>query len=74
MNSLSINTRQVVKGIHTRKTGDFVRACAAYSFITIPSIVSEKTRMELYLLSGRVALFNQCLGQGKKTVKTYTFV
>lgn len=67
-----MNTRQIVKGIHTRKTGDFVRACAAYCFITIPSIVSEKTRMELYLLSGRVALFNQCLGQGKKLNKGFS--
>ncbi|CAG9812944.1 unnamed protein product [Phaedon cochleariae] len=63
VNTLSVNTRQVIKGIHTRKSGDFVRACAAYCFITIPSIVAEKTRLELYLLSGQVALFNQCLGQ-----------
>lgn len=66
VNTLSVNTRQIIKGIHTRKTGDFVRACAAYCFITIPSIVSVKTRLQLYLLSGRVALFNQCLGQGRR--------
>ncbi|VEN48574.1 unnamed protein product [Callosobruchus maculatus] len=69
VNLLSINTRHIVKGIHTRKTADFVRACAAYCFITIPSIVSEKTRLELYMLSGKVALFNQCLGQADACFK-----
>ncbi|CAH1997005.1 unnamed protein product [Acanthoscelides obtectus] len=69
VNCLTVNTRHIVKGIHTRKTADFVRACAAYCFITIPSIVSEKTRLELYLLSGQVALFNQCLGQADACFK-----
>nr|XP_023017945.1 UPF0505 protein C16orf62 isoform X1 [Leptinotarsa decemlineata] len=69
VNALSVNTRLVIKGIHTRKTADFVRACAAYCFITIPSILSEKTRLELYLLSGQVALFNQCLGQADACLK-----
>ncbi|CAG9859861.1 unnamed protein product [Phyllotreta striolata] len=63
VNTLSVSTRQIMKGTHNRKTADFVRACAAYCFITVPSILSEKTRLELYLLSGQVALFNQCLGQ-----------
>lgn len=63
VNLLSIKTRSIVNGHHTRKTGAFVRACAAYCFITIPSIASAKTRLELYLHSGQVALFNACLGQ-----------
>ncbi|KAJ8945235.1 hypothetical protein NQ318_011216 [Aromia moschata] len=69
VNSLSVTTRLIIKGVHTRKTGDFVRACAAYCFITIPSILSAKTRLELYLLSGQVALFNQCLGQADACFK-----
>ncbi|XP_072391687.1 VPS35 endosomal protein-sorting factor-like [Diabrotica undecimpunctata] len=69
VNTLSVNTRQIMKGMHSRKTGDFVRACAAYCFITIPSILSDKTRLELYLLSGQVALFNQCLGQADACLK-----
>ncbi|CAH0550259.1 unnamed protein product [Brassicogethes aeneus] len=69
VNSLSVNTRQIIKGMHTRKTGDFVRACAVYCFITVPSIVSVKTRLQLYLLSGRVALFNECLGQADACFK-----
>lgn len=63
-NKLAIDTRRIVAGQHTRKTGAFVKACAAYSFITIPSIVSVMQRMDLYLLSGQVSLLNGCLGQG----------
>lgn len=63
VNELSVETRRIVKGQHNRKTMAFVKACAAYSFITIPTIISTINRMDLYLLSGHVALLNQCLGQ-----------
>lgn len=42
-----------------------LQACAAYSFITIPSLSSIFSRLSLYLLSGQVALANQCLSQGE---------
>lgn len=41
------------------------QACAAYSFITIPSLSSIFSRLGLYLLSSQVALANQCLSQGE---------
>ncbi|XP_048869187.1 VPS35 endosomal protein-sorting factor-like isoform X2 [Brienomyrus brachyistius] len=63
VNQLAMETRRVMKGGHSRKTGAFVRACAAYSFITIPSLTSIFSRLNLYLLSGQVALANQCLSQ-----------
>lgn len=69
VNRLAVETRKVVKGHHTRKTASFVRACAAYCFITIPSITSIFTKLELYLLSGQVALLNQCLGQADACFK-----
>ncbi|XP_021918699.1 UPF0505 protein C16orf62 homolog isoform X2 [Zootermopsis nevadensis] len=69
VNCLSVETRRIVKGHHTRKTAAFVRACAAYCYITIPSITSVLTRLELYLLSGEVALLNQCLGQADACFK-----
>lgn len=65
VNRLAVDTRRIVGGHHTRKTAAFVRACAAYCFITIPSIASVVSRLELYMVSGQVALLNQCLGQGK---------
>ena len=43
----------------------FCQACAAYSFITIPSLTSIFSRLNLYLLSGQVALANQCFSQGE---------
>lgn len=67
VNKLAVDTRCIVHGHHTRKTDAFVKACAAYSYITIPSIVSVMTRMDLYLLAGQVALTNVCLGQGEST-------
>lgn len=62
-NKLSMDTRSIVKGSHSRKTASFVKACAAFAFITIPSIISVTQRLELYLLTSEVALANLCLGQ-----------
>lgn len=64
VNKLAIETYNIVNRKHTRKTGAFVKACAAFCFITIPSIAAIQPQMDLYLLSGQVALLNHCLGQG----------
>ncbi|XP_065898372.1 VPS35 endosomal protein-sorting factor-like [Dysidea avara] len=64
VNLLAMNTSAIVGGNHTRKTAAFVRACAAYCFITIPSLSNILERLNLYLLSGRVAVANGALTQG----------
>uniref|UniRef100_A0A6Q2YDJ5 VPS35 endosomal protein-sorting factor-like n=1 Tax=Esox lucius TaxID=8010 RepID=A0A6Q2YDJ5_ESOLU len=69
VNQLAMETRRVMRGSHSRKTAAFVRACAAYSFITIPSLTSIFSRLNLYLLSGQVALANQCLSQADAFLK-----
>lgn len=69
VNRLSVDTRKIVRGHHTRRTSAFVRACAAFCFITIPSLTLVYTRLQLYLLSGQVALLNQCLGQADACFK-----
>ncbi|XP_026472409.1 UPF0505 protein C16orf62 homolog [Ctenocephalides felis] len=69
VNLLSVDTSKIVKGKHTRNTAAFVRACAAYCYITIPSISSVHTKLDLYLLSGQIALQNQCLGQADACFK-----
>ncbi|XP_029696105.1 VPS35 endosomal protein-sorting factor-like isoform X2 [Takifugu rubripes] len=69
VNQLAMETRKVMKGNHSRKTAAFVRACAAYSFITIPSLSNIFSRLNLYLLSGQVALANQCLSQADAFLK-----
>jgi hypothetical protein len=60
---LAMKAYSLVKGKHTRKTASFVKACLAYCHITIPSIEGFYRRMPLFLLCGRVALFNQCIAQ-----------
>ncbi|XP_061912130.1 VPS35 endosomal protein-sorting factor-like [Entelurus aequoreus] len=69
VNQLAMETRRVMRGSHSRKTAAFVRACAAYTFITIPSLSSIFSRLNLYLLSGQVALANQCLSQADAFLK-----
>ncbi|KAM7371135.1 hypothetical protein PAMP_010626 [Pampus punctatissimus] len=69
VNQLAMETRRVMRGSHSRKTAAFVRACAAYSFITIPSLTSIFSRLSLYLQSGQVALANQCLSQADAFIK-----
>lgn len=51
-----------------------VQACAAYSFITIPSLSNIFSRLNLYLLSGQVALANQCLSQGESLFILYFWI
>uniref|UniRef100_A0A8C6T5I2 VPS35 endosomal protein-sorting factor-like n=1 Tax=Neogobius melanostomus TaxID=47308 RepID=A0A8C6T5I2_9GOBI len=69
VNQLAMETRRMMRDNHSRKTAAFVRACAAYSFITIPSLSSIFSRLSLYLLSGQVALANQCLSQADAFLK-----
>ena len=42
------------------------QACAAYCFITIPSLNGIFSRLSLYLSCGQMALLNNCLTQGKR--------
>uniref|UniRef100_A0A1B0GED4 VPS35 endosomal protein sorting factor-like n=1 Tax=Glossina morsitans morsitans TaxID=37546 RepID=A0A1B0GED4_GLOMM len=63
VNKLAMEAYSIVHGNQTRKTQAFVKACVAFSFITIPSISCICQQMDLYMLSGQVALVNQCMGQ-----------
>ena len=65
VNRLAMETRRLVKCNHTRKTAAFVRACAAYCFITIPCLENKLSALNLYLLSGSVAIANGALSQGR---------
>jgi len=44
-------------GSRSRRTASFARACAAYAFITIPSLNGVFHRLSLYLESGQVTPF-----------------
>jgi hypothetical protein len=60
---LMMSTRALVRGRHTKKTGAFERACAAFVFITVPTIEAPLMRIKLNLLGAQVALANQLLPQ-----------
>lgn len=63
VDKLAVTTLNIVKGNHNKKTSGFIRACMAYCYITIPSIMSPFTRLDLYLSSGQIALLNSSLVQ-----------
>ena len=65
VNTLAIETLRIVNYNHSRKTASFVRACVAFSFITIPSLNNVMLKLQLYLESAQVAVQNQCLSQCK---------
>ncbi|WAQ96682.1 VP35L-like protein [Mya arenaria] len=48
-----------------------VIACVAHCFITVPFLRSVFSQMQLYLLSGLVALLNQCYSQCKLTYSSF---
>lgn len=57
VNTLAVETLRIMDYSHTRKTGPFVRACVAFSFITIPSLNNVMLRLQLYLESAQVCTF-----------------
>jgi len=59
---------EIVGGHHTKRTRGFLSACIAYAFITIPSLDSVYTQLQLYKLTAEVAYSNQCVSQGMKTL------
>lgn len=70
VNQLAIETKRQMGGRHSRKSAGFVRACVAYAYITIPSIVDWVSRFQLYLQSAAVALQNNCLPQADAILKS----
>ena len=71
VNGLAAQTNRIIgSGGHSRKSAAFVRACAAYSFITIPSLNGIFHRLNLYVSSGQVALVNLCLSQADAFFKS----
>ncbi|XP_055343694.1 LOW QUALITY PROTEIN: VPS35 endosomal protein-sorting factor-like [Paramacrobiotus metropolitanus] len=69
VNHLAMSTRAIQKGQHNRRTAAFVRACVAFSFITVPSLYHIPSQLHLYLECAQVALANQCVGQVEALIK-----
>lgn len=49
--SLANKAHKLVKGNHNQKTQGFVKACIAYSHITIPTLESIEKQVVLFLLT-----------------------
>ncbi|XP_050345675.1 VPS35 endosomal protein-sorting factor-like isoform X1 [Nymphalis io] len=47
------------------------RACAAYSFVTVPSLQCALCRAQLYLLGAHAALLVACVGQAEANLKAF---
>ena len=56
--ALAMRVRAAVHGRHTKKTAAFTKACAAFAFITIPTIDAAVLRLRLNLLGAQIALAN----------------
>ena len=67
--ALAMRVRERVKGRHTKKTAAFAKACAAYMYITTPTIDSSLLRIRLHLLGAQVALANGLLAQSEACFK-----
>jgi len=70
VNMLSTKVTKIVRGSHTKKTSAFVRACTAFTFITIPSLECNLNKMNLYVEAGQVALNSQCVSQADAMFET----
>ena len=67
--SLAMRVRSAVKGRHSKKTAAFVKACAAYMYISTPTIDAPLLRIRLHLLGAQVALANGLLAQTEACFK-----
>ena len=66
---LMMDVHAAARGRHTKKSAGFVKAAAAYVFITTPSTASPLMRLRLYLLGAQACLANQLLPQMDDFVK-----
>ncbi|KAG6551128.1 hypothetical protein Mapa_007363 [Marchantia paleacea] len=69
-NRLAMTTLKMVKGSHNKRTRDFVKACVTFNEITIPSINSVVTRINLFLETAEVALMNALPSHAESAVKS----
>ena len=60
---LAMRANKIVRAKHNKKTLAFVKACVAFSHITIPSLNSNKHQTELFIQTARVALINGLISE-----------
>ena len=66
---LSARAHALVKGKHNQKTKAFIKACIAYSHITIPSLESVEKQLKYFLMTAEVAMLNGLIGETDSLIK-----
>lgn len=70
-NDLSMKALRLVKGRHTPRTAEFVKAALAFVTITIPGVDDPFARMRLALGGADAALRNGCVGQADMLLRAF---
>jgi hypothetical protein len=66
---LATRAHSIVRGKHNHKTKTFVKACIAYSHITIPTLESIEKQLKYFLMTAEVAMLNGLIGETDSLVK-----
>ena len=66
---LSTRAHTFVKGKHNQKTKSFIKACIAYSHITIPTLESIEKQLNFFLMTAEVAMLNGLIGETDSLIK-----
>ena len=66
---LSSRAHTFVKGKHNQKTKSFIKACVAYSHITIPTLESIEKQLSYFLMTAEVAMLNGLIGETDSLIK-----
>jgi len=68
-NRLATRAHSLVRGKHNQKTLSFVKACIAYSHITIPTLDSVEKQLNYFLQTAEVALLNGLISETDSLLK-----
>ena len=58
-----------MKGKHNQKTKAFIKACIAYSHITIPTLESIEKQLQYFIMTAEVAMLNGLIGETDSLIK-----
>ena len=67
--TLASRAHSFVKGKHNQKTKAFIKACIAYSHITIPTLESIEKQLKYFLMTAEVAMLNGLIGETDSLIK-----
>lgn len=66
---LSTKAHKAMNGKHNQKTQTFVKACIAYSHITIPTLEDVDKQLHLFHLTAQASLLNGLIGETDSLIR-----